>query len=77
VITVGELVCVLYGKALEWSNQQQKSGQAKPRKPSQAREWAEGSIATPCGKKASLSREWGGGGPIHMVLLRLVAQVCM
>jgi hypothetical protein len=74
VITVEKLVCVIYGNGLEWTDQQQKLGQAKPRKPSQAKGvGGGGSIATPPGKTVSLSRE----GPIHMVLPRLAAQVHM
>ncbi len=37
MITVGKLVCVICGNGLEWTDKQQKSGQAKARKPSQAK----------------------------------------
>ncbi len=73
MVTVGKLVCVICGNSLEWTDKQQKSGQAKP---SQENGWR---VALPrhVEKRASLSCEQGRDGPILVVLLRLVAQVLM
>jgi hypothetical protein len=59
-----------------WNGQiSNKIRQAKPREPSQAKEWVEGNIAMPHGEEGqSISRERGRD---DVVLLRLVAQVPM
>jgi hypothetical protein len=51
---------------------------SQAQEPRQVGEWAgEGSIAPPRGEEGSLSCERDRDGPIHEVLQRLAAQVCV